>query len=417
MLQDLAELVDVDRHGVRVVGPRAWWCGQLNVEGLALGSVQAALTAANAIAPTATTVEAAAVAANFDSIRHLRVVGRAPEAFAPMSGYFRCIDGWLRTHANFPHHADALRRAAGAQNRDELAAVLAERSATEAEASIRAQGGIAGAVRTRDQWEASEQGRAVAAEPWIRFHPAERDQPVRLQGLRVLDFTRVLAGPTATKFLASLGADVLRIDPPQMPELLDQHLDTGAGKRSALADLRDPATLEVVGELAGSADVVILGYRPGALSRFGLGPEELHASHPHLAVVHLDAWGDTGPWSDQRGFDSVVQAPTGIGNAYRGPDGAPGRLPVQALDFATGYGAAAAALALLRRGGVAHLSLARTAQELFSLPAAAGVPAELEVDVCDVESSYGTLRQVRPLIGHALPPGTYGRSTLTWASP
>jgi hypothetical protein len=171
-----------------------------------------------------------------------------------------------------------------------------------------------------------------------------------------------------------------------------------------------------VHRLAASADVVMLGYRPGALARFGLDPDELHAAHPHLSIVHLDAWGDRGPWACERGFDSIVQAATGIGDAYRGGDGAPGALPVQALDHATGYGAAAAALALLRRGGVAHLSLARTADELFALPAPDGSPAELEVPSSEIDSPYGRLRQVRPLVGPPRAPGRYGAASLVWVA-
>ena len=416
MLNSLAGLLDVDRYAAPVVGPRMWWAGPLNVEALALGSVQCALTAVNALSPEpAMEVRAEVVAANFESVKHLRVNGRKPTAFAPMSGYFRCADGWLRTHANFPHHAAALLQAFAVDDRDTLADALAELPAIEAESSVRAAGGVAAALRTRAEWESSLQGLAVAAEPWIRFQPGDRENRPRLDRLRVLDFTRVLAGPTATKFLASLGADVLRIDPPQMPELLDQYLDTGAGKRSAAADLTDALTLERVRQLAASADIVMLGYRPGALDRFGLNPDELHAEHPHLAIVHLDAWGDRGPWARDRGFDSVVQAPTGIGHAYRKVDGSPGVLPVQVLDVATGYGAAAAALALLRCGGIAHLSLARTADELFALPAPYGSSIELELPLTAIESPYGTLRQVCPILGEPRAPAQYGTAALEWA--
>ena len=417
MLTSLSGLVDVDRFSVPVAGPRVWWNGPLNVEALALEAVRCAATAANAVTPgSVPEVRAELVAANFGSIGQLHVDRRAASLFAPMSGYFRCTDGWLRTHANFPHHAAALRRALGVRDRKELTDALLERSTTAAEEAIRDAGGIAATLRTRDEWEASPQGKAVAAEPWIRFRPGDRDQRPRLQGLRVLDFTRVLAGPTATKFLASLGADVLRIDPPHMPELLDQHLDTGAGKRSASADLGDRATLTQVRQLAASADVVVIGYRPGALARFGLGPEDLHAEHPHLAVVHLDAWGDSGPWAPERGFDSVVQAAVGIGHAYRAADGSPGVLPVQALDHATGYAAAAAALALLERGGIAHVSLARTAGELFALPRPRGSTMELDVPLVEIDSPHGRLRQVPPLVGEPRAPGEYGAATLAWGA-
>ena len=415
MLESLRALIDVDRYAVPVAGPDRWWSGPLNVEALALGSVRCAVTAANAILPgVVSEVSAELVAANFGSFSHLRIDGSAPAGFASMSGYFACVDGWLRLHANFPHHAATLRRALAVSNREGLAEKLAQMRALEAENLIREAGGVAGAVRTRTEWESSRQGQALAVEPWIRFRPGERDREPRLAGLRVLDFTRVIAGPTATKFLASLGADVLRIDPPQLPELRDQHIDTGAGKRSALADLENPDALRQIRELVRTADVVILGYRPGALTRFGLDPDELHAEQPHLTVVHLDAWGDTGPWSRQRGFDSIVQAPTGIGHTYRHADGSPGALPVQALDHATGYGAAAAALALLARGGIAHLSLARTAQELFSLPTPVGSQCRLDVPMVTTDSPYGRLRQVKPFVGEPLPLQTYGTSTLSW---
>ena len=415
MLNWLTDLVNVDQHAVQVVGPQVWWAGPLHVEALALGSVQCALTAANALGSNPVTeVRAELVAANFDSVSHLRIDRRRPSMFAAMSGYFRCADGWLRTHANFPHHAAALGQTLNVTNRDGLANALAALPALEAEAMIRAAGGLAARLRTRADWESSQEGREVAAEPWIRFSPGDRECRPRRERLRVLDFTRVLAGPTATKFLASLGADVLRIDPPRMPELLDQHIETGAGKRSAAADLTHAATLDLVRQLAASADIVMLGYRPHALARFGLDPEELHAAHPNLAVVHLDAWGDRGPWGRERGFDSIVQAATGIGDAYRKADASPGVLPVQALDYATGFGAGAAALALLERGGIAHLSLARTADELIAIPAPEGAPLQLGVPLTDIDSPYGRLRQVRPIAGEPRAPNEYGAASLEW---
>jgi hypothetical protein len=156
MLNWLAELVDVDRYAARVVAPRVWWAGPLNAEALALGSVQCALTAANALGSgRATEVRAELVAANFDSVTHLRVSGRRPSMFAAMSGYVRCADGWLRTHANFPHHPAAV----GLRDRD----ALSELPAIEAETTIRAAGGVAARLHTRAEWESSPQGRASRA--------------------------------------------------------------------------------------------------------------------------------------------------------------------------------------------------------------------------------------------------------------
>ena len=187
----------------------------------------------------------------------------------------------------------------------------------------------------------------------------------------MLDLTRVIAGPVAGRALAALGAEVLRVDPPGLPELPQAHLDTGPGKRSALLDLADAERREAL--LAG-ADAVLLGYRPGALGRFGLGAAELAARHPQLVCVSLSAWGVSGPWAARRGFDSLVQVATGIAAACAGPDGTPGVLPAQALDHGTGHLMAAAALrglAARERGEPvrsARLSLARTAAELLAAP-------------------------------------------------
>jgi hypothetical protein len=191
MLNWLADLVDVDQDAVAVVGPRLWWAGPLNVEALALESVQCALTAANALSPRwPTEVRAELVAANFDAFNHLRVNSRKPSMFAAMSGYFRFADGWLRTHANLSHHAAALGQALEVTDRDALAGALGELPAIGAEIAIRAAGGAAARLRTRAEWESSPEGRTVAVEPWIRLRPGDRERRPYLDRLRVLDFTR-----------------------------------------------------------------------------------------------------------------------------------------------------------------------------------------------------------------------------------
>jgi hypothetical protein len=253
-----------------------------------------------------------------------------------------------------------------------------------------------------------------------------------LDGLRVLDLTRVIAGPVATRLLGALGADVLRIDPPQYPEIEDQFVDTAFGKRSVEADLTIPENQERLKQLLAAADVVVIGYRHDALDRFGLTPRELLAARPGLVVVTLNSWGSAGPWGHLRGFDSIVQAACGIAHLYgkKNDDGGwhPGALPVQALDHATGYGVAAAAVRLLelRRqtgtGGAGHLSLARTAEELFSLPPNTESAAELPLPAYrSVSSSYGELRYVGPPLMDAgrpldypFPPPPYGSSQPAW---
>jgi len=265
---------------------------------------------------------------------------------------------------------------------ESVSAAIAARTAEDIEAAVFASGGVAAAVRTADRWRAHPQGQAIASEPLVshevvgaarpRHHDAS-DLPA--QGLRVLDLTRVIAGPVCTRYLAALGADVLRIDPPHRPDMADGVVaDTLLGKRSAIVDARTEDGATMLRDLASSADVVVCGYRPGALEQLGLDPLTLADHNPGVAVVILDAWGHTGPWRGRRGFDSVVQAPTGIAVAEAGGHDEPGSLPCQLLDHGTGYLAAAAVLDSVRRqavdGGthVRRLSLARTAAWLIASP-------------------------------------------------
>lgn len=168
------------------------------------------------------------------------------------------------------------------------------------------------------------------------------------------------------------------------------------GKRSVALDLRrSGARLDA---LLASADVVLLGYRPGALARVGLDPVALRERHPDLVVAALSAWGEAGPWGRRPGFDSIVQATCGIADAC-GEDGRPGALPVQALDHASGYAMAARVITLLARGrgGLVRVSLlgaARTLLDLDDPPPEA--PADLDVPTVLVPGPGGELEAVPP---------------------
>ncbi|WP_406167263.1 CoA transferase [Streptomyces sp. NBC_00996] len=323
-------------------------------------------------------VDDGAVATAFVSERHLLIDGRAPVSFAPLSRFWRAADGWVRTHANYPHHRARLLGALGLADDatvSDVAGLLAGRSAAEVEETVYGAGGLAVALRTAKEWATHEQGIAVAGRPLIEHErvdtaharalpPLDGDPLLPAAGVRVLDLTRVIAGPVATRTLALLGADVLRVDAPQLPEDPDAHADTGFGKRSTTLDLAtDRSTFE---ELLASADVVVTGYRPGALDRFGLSPEALAERKPGLIVAQLSAWGAYGPWRERRGFDSLVQVATGIAATEGSPE-QPGALPAQALDHGTGYLLAAAVLRALTEqseqgyGRVVRLALARTA--------------------------------------------------------
>lgn len=439
-LTDLLPAAPVD---VPRTGPRWWWGGSLDVEGLALGAVEAFAMALDALAPTAGpsrfSLDASVVAASFGSFGRLRIDGSHRAGFAPLSAFHRTADGWVRLHANYPHHERALLDALDVPTADAALAEIAQRNSSDVEAVITAHGGLAAAVRTPEEWLASPTAQALVDVPWIRFEtgpagPERRFTPDAgmrpLRGLRVLDLTRVIAGPSASRLLAALGADVLRIDPPAIPELWDQHVDTSFDKRSAVADLGDPATRERLHALLGDADAVMLGYHLAGLRRHGFDPASLRERHPHLAVVALDAWGTSGPAAGRRGFDSIVQAATGIAHLYGTGDGdawKPGALPVQALDHATGLGMAAALLALVRargegRSGYAHLSLARTALELLRATPPSTAPAPLpDVALRESSSDYGRLAHVPPPLSvdgtqleYASAPVRYGSSPLTW---
>jgi crotonobetainyl-CoA:carnitine CoA-transferase CaiB-like acyl-CoA transferase len=352
--------------------------GPLAVPDLAVGSVAAQLLAARELtgAPrTPVTLDARHIGLAFRSERFARLDGHpVGMGFAPLSRFWRTADGWLRLHGNYPHH----RAAAIAVLGDDVATAAAGRRAEDLETAVVAAGGAAAAVRTAAEWRDHPQGRAVADLPLLslRRMTAAPTRPAELSDLRVLDLTRVIAGPVATRTLASHGADVLRVDGPRLPDDRGGLIDTGVGKRHVLLDLAAADDRATVEELLGQADVVVEGYRPGALDLLGMGPEALLERHPHLVVVRLSAWGTVGPWGQRRGFDSLVQAASGIAEVYGGPDG-PGVLPAQALDHATGQLAAALVLGALARrrdeggGWFGELSLAQTAHWLMNAPAGA----------------------------------------------
>ncbi|MEM9010977.1 MAG: CoA transferase [Pseudomonadota bacterium] len=306
-----------------------------------------------------------------------------PPVWDVVAGDYQAADGWIRLHTNAPHHrAAALLVLGTAPDRAEVTAAVAHWSSDALEAAIVAAGGCAAAMRDAAAWRQHPQGAASAAEPlltWSELAGEPRDaeplQPARpLAGIRVLDLTRILAGPIATRFLAAFGAEVLRLDPPDWAEP-SLEAEVTLGKRCARLDLKSDGGRGRFLELLAGADILIHGYRPDALDRLGLGAEVRAAARPGLVDIALDAYGWTGPWAGRRGFDSLVQMSAGIaaaGMAERALD-RPGPLPVQALDHATGYLLAAAAvqgLARRRNGGghAARASLARTAHLLLQHP-------------------------------------------------
>ena len=348
----------------------------------------------------------------------IRPIGwRLPAPWDSIAGDYPTRDGWIRLHTNAPHHRAAVERVLGAQiDREGTARAVAPWAKTDLETAVVESGGCAAEMRSIREWNQHPQGRAVATEALARIVSTDRGPAPRwtlrsdrpLAGLRVLDPTRVLAGPVATRFLAGYGADVLRLDPLDWdePNIVPEMT---LGKRCARLDLRSSAGRDVFAELLSKADVFIHGYRPGALDALGFDASARRKISPALVDVALDAYGWSGPWAGRRGFDSLVQMSTGIADAgmQRLGAGKPSPLPVQAIDHTTGYLMAAAAIRGLTRrwagetGTEARLSLARTAKFLLDHQTDGGestLGPETEADRSDADEAtdWGPARRLLP---------------------
>jgi crotonobetainyl-CoA:carnitine CoA-transferase CaiB-like acyl-CoA transferase len=342
-------------------------------------------------------------------------------------GVYPSRDGrWSYLHCNFPNHRAAALSVLGvAEDRDAVAKAVATWDAADLEEAIIAAQGAGGMARTQAEWARHPQAVAVAALPLLEIIRIGDSAPEPLpngkrplSGIRVLDLTRVLAGPTCARTLAEHGADVMKITAAHLPNLGYQEWDTGHGKLSAQLDLRVPGDVETLRGLARQADVFSQGYRPGSLANRGLSPEELAALRPGLVYVSLSAFGHAGPWASRRGFDTVVQTVSGI--TIRQADAVPGRAPgpqfypVSAIDYCTGYlmafGAMVALARRAREGGswLVRTSLAQVGKWIVdrgevAATALKGVPAEFgraEIESWSTlsETPSGPLRHLRPVV-------------------
>lgn len=339
-----------------------------------------------------------------------------PPVWDDLAGVYKAKDGFIRLHTNAPHHKAAAVRVLGVlPDREAVETAVSGWLAEALETEIVRHQGCAARLMSLSEWQSHPQRKAVAAEPlidWRRgdekvgnWQPGSAEKP--LAGLKVLDLTRVLAGPVCTRTLAGFGATVLRIDPPGWSEALVE-TEVTCGKRLATLDLKTEGGRAQILELLKEADVFIHGYRADALEGLGLGDAVRWQVNPGLIDVALNAYGWTGPWKIRRGFDSLVQMSSGIahtGMVWAGTE-APHPLPVQALDFATGYLMAAATIRAVRvrqatgKALSARLSLARTAALLTSVPpdnqGEVFAPVqEAEIDPRVELSDWGPLKRVR----------------------
>ncbi|MEH6629588.1 MAG: CoA transferase [Halopseudomonas aestusnigri] len=363
-----------------------------------------------------------------------------PPAWDPVAGDYRTKDGWIRLHTNAPLHRSAALSVLGQHNdRAALEPVVAKWEANDLEAAIVEANGCAAVMRDINTWARHPQGLAVSQEPliiWENQGETEKkalciNQERPLSGVKVLDLTRVLAGPVAGRFLAAYGADVLRIDPPIWEEA-GIIPEVTLGKRCAGLNLKEADDRIIFESLLAEADVLLHGYRPEALSNLGYDREALHKINPGIIDVSLNAYGWSGPWSNRRGFDSLVQMSSGIAEYGMRKSGAnkPVPLPVQALDHAAGYLLASAVLHALNEKKLtgkilsARLSLARVAHLLIQtkrLTLSEGLSLETPKDLStEIEkTSWGPALRVKfPLAMKGIPSAwSYPAASLRSSAP
>jgi crotonobetainyl-CoA:carnitine CoA-transferase CaiB-like acyl-CoA transferase len=347
---------------------------------------------------------------------------------------------WSYLHCNFPNHREAALRVLGVpEDRDAVRQAVAKWDALELEEAIIAAKGAGGMVRSMDEWARHPQAAAIASLPLMEIIRIGDSRPEQLpdgdrplSGVRVLDLTRVLAGPTCARTLAEHGADVLKITAAHLPNLGYQEYDTGHGKLSAHLDLREPKDVDTLRGLVREADVFSQSYRPGTLAGRGFSPEALARLRPGIVVVSLSSFGHVGPWASRRGFDTVVQTVSGIttrqGELFPGAAPGPQFYPASAIDYVTGYlmafGATVALARRAREGGswLVRISLAQTGRwlvgrgevpksELGNVPAEF-TPAELARWTIISDTPAGRLHHLGPVVQLSQTPPRWARPTV-----
>lgn len=358
-----------------------------------------------------------------------RAPQRPPVATAA-NGFLPTGDGrWVYLHPSFDESAGHLKLLGCADTPEGVRAALARWTAPDLEAATAEAGLCAAMVRTPEEWDATDQGRLLAAMPVVEVtrigdgppvpFPDAPDAP--LSGVKVLDLTRVLAGPACARALASHGADVLHVSGPDLPSFEPFVSDTGHGKRCAFLDLKTAAGREALLGLVGQADVFSQGFRSGALERLGFGPEALAAVRPGLIHVSINCYGHEGDWARRPGWEQLAQTVSGMAHV-QGAGGEPALLPAAVNDYTTGYLAAFGAMIALRRRAVeggswrVRVSLTRTAMWVRSL----GLRADGDVEpFSSAELAAWSIREDGGWgpVSFLRPPVQMGRTPAAWARP
>ena len=368
------------------------------------------------------TVDMRHAAIEFRSERYMRLNGEPPggPAWDKIAGVYDTGDGRkVRLHTNFPHHRDGMLKLLDcAYEREAVQKALMQWEGEKFETAAAEAKLVATMMRSPAEWAAHAQGQAVSRLPLFEIIKIGEAPPGRLppnperplSEIRVLDLTRVIAGPVCGRALAAHGADVLRVTGPHLPDIPGIDIDTGRGKLSAHIDLRDDDGKTILAGLLKTADIFVQGYRPGGIAERGFSPERAAELRPGIVYVSLSAWGHVGPWSRRRGFDSLVQTASGVNHAEAEVAAVdkPVELPCQALDHGAGYLMAAGAMLALKRraeiGGswLVRLSLAQVGHwltDLGRLPDGRTVAPITRADVPhllqEMPSRYGMLSALR----------------------
>lgn len=366
---------------------------------------------------------------------YFKLDGQQREVQDKITGVYACAQGWVRIHANFAHHRDGALTVLGlptgpGTTRQEVEGALKQWRALDFEAAASERGLVVAAARSFEEWDAHPQGQAIAAQPLLTIErigeagarplPRYRSGARPLSDIRVLDLTRIIAGPVGARALASYGADVMLLNSPLLPNI-ETIAETSRGKLSAFADLHTADGRIALKNLLKSTHIFMQGYRPGGLSDLGFGAQEVARMRPGIVYVSLSAYGGEGPWSGKRGFDSLVQMACGlnVAEAQAARAAIPKALPMQILDHASGYlmawGAQVALARQANEGGSWHVrvSLAQTAHWLRQLGRienglATAMP-NIEPFLETTPSGFGALTAVKPSARFSITPAGWDR--------
>ena len=356
--------------------------------------------------------------------------GQLDAAKTAANGFQRTRDGrFIFLHPSFPESTKRLLRVLGCKDEPEaVKAAVASRDASELENAVAEARACAGIARSPTEWDASEQGRMTGTRPVVEVVKIGDSEPEPfasgarpLSGIRVLDLTRVLAGPTCARTLAQYGAEAMVVASPALPSVPMFVTDTGHGKLSTFIDLTTASGRQTLQRLIREADVFSQGYRQGSLARLGFGPAALAELRPGIVVTEINCYGHEGPWRTRAGWEQLAQTVSGMAIVHGGAE-SPKLQPGAVTDYTTGYLAAFGTLvALLKRaqdGGsyLVRVSLTRTAMWIRALGLAeddgdveAVSPSEVRGFSIESDTRFGQMTHLRPAVHLSETPAYWAR--------